>query len=355
MAEKKIQSGDLVFHFLNVGFGDALIVEFPEGANGKRKLGVVDCNSAAKTRGFIREVDRLRPSEGLAFVCATHPHLDHIRGIDRLLKDCDPAACEFWDSGFRHNSGTYRKILETVYRRGIDMKRVSSGMEWYFGTVRVTALAPSVYMRNRYATYGVDMNNASVVLRFENCDRDAVVIESLRYKGVRDPLIEKSRGSSVVILGGDAEFDSWARISQEYPFMESASSHEPLVKKMVNLMQCGVVKVSHHGSMHSSPLDIYERMNPSLAIISCKQEIGTRTIRSRKYRRELFPHGTTALALKEVGARVLTTDGSYEKQQGDTEYRAPGSITVVVPPGGKPRFRKFNDATGALPPVATKI
>jgi hypothetical protein len=42
-------------------------------------------------------------------------------------------------------------------------------MKSYIGTLRITALGPSVALRNRYATSGIDMNNASIVLRLEKC------------------------------------------------------------------------------------------------------------------------------------------------------------------------------------------
>ena len=67
--------------------------------------------------------------------------------------------------------------------------------------------------------------DASIVLRFENCDKDVVSIETLRYEGSRDKQIEKKVGAGVVILAGDAEFDSWAQISEEYPCITSTSKN----------------------------------------------------------------------------------------------------------------------------------
>jgi len=359
---KPIRPEDLVIHVLNVGFGDAIVVELPADEQGLRRHGIVDCYRAEKMRAYLERLAQARPAQRrLAFLCATHPHADHITGILPLLKDATCQPLEFWDSGFRHNSNMYRAILRALYEQHIPLVRVSSGMEWCFGQVRVTALAPSVAMRNRYATYGVDINNASIVLRVEHHDGDVLVVESVRYEGTREPISERKAGQAVVILGGDAEFDSWARISDEYPHLERTSENEPLVKKMVNQLACDVVKVSHHGSMHSIPLDVYERMSPGLAIVSAQQEISAKQVGNQTIQRGLFPHQTAALALEEVGARVTTTDGSYESTPAeagavrDPELAHPGSVVVVVPPGKQPRWIKLSDRADQVPNPPTEI
>ena len=339
-----VKKEDLVVHILNVGHGDAIIIELPRNAQGKRVLGIVDCYKKTKTWEYLNKLKTARNNtiERVDFVCATHPHYDHIAGIESLLKELAGSQDwgkpnEFWDSGFRHNSKTYKDILTTVHDEGISMRRISSGMEWYYGTVRVTALSPSVMLRNRYATYGVDMNNASIVLRLENCEDDAVTVQSKRYQGTTDPDVVREAGNSVVLLGGDAEFDSWARISQEYPCLTASDKHEPLVTKMVNLLNCAVVKVAHHGSMHSSPLEVYERMTPSIAVVSNKQKAsGQFSLGGTQQPRNLFPHGLTEIALEEVGATILTTEQE-------------GTVVVAVSPGGNIRHKCMGDNADTPP------
>jgi beta-lactamase superfamily II metal-dependent hydrolase len=345
-----IEPEDLVIHVLNVGFGDTVLIEFPADAAGLRRQGLVDCRSSGKTKRYLDRVRDLRPAHlELAFLCASHPHMDHISGIQPLLTDAQYRPREFWDSGFRHNSQTYMGILETLFEEAIPMIRVSAGMEWYFERVQVTALAPSVALRNRYATYGVDMNNASIVLRLEHHAEDVLLIRSKEYSGRVSLESLRDAGRSVAILAADAEFDSWAQIVNDFPRLERTSAHEPLVKKMVNLLACSVIKVAHHGSMHSTPLDVYEMMAPSLAIVSTKQEESTKLIGEQELTREMFPHRSATIALQESGARIVTTDGSYESQTGedgqvrDVEMAHAGSVVVVVPPGGRPRWMKLSD------------
>ena len=344
-----VKDSDLLFHFLNVGFGDNIIVEFPAKA-GLRSYGLVDCYKHDKTRLYLDQLRNLRPGHNnLEFICATHPHFDHICGIKKFIENPNYRPKQFWDSGFRHKSDTYLKILEAINDYDVDMVRVSSGMEWVYDHVQVTALAPSIRLRNNYATYGVDMNNASIVLRFENHKDDYVLLQSQEYKGRSSELADRTAGQSVVILTGDAEFDSWSYIVDEFPRREKQSEHNPLVKKILNQLSCSVLKVAHHGSMHSAPLDVYEKMKPEHAIISTKQEFSETAARGIPLKRNLFPHPTSELSLEEVGASILTTDGCYESSD-DVEGNMrnplcshPGSIVVAVPRGGTPVVKKYAD------------
>jgi beta-lactamase superfamily II metal-dependent hydrolase len=350
-----IELQDLVFHFLNVGFGDNILVEFPADKAGKRSYGIVDCRDFKKTKQYLDRLMDIRPGKSeLEFVCATHPHLDHIGGINSFLEDEKYRVKEFWDSGFRHKSQTYIKILKSLLLQGIELIRVSSGMEWYFGKVQVTALAPSILLRNKYATYGVDMNNASVVLRFEHHIEDVISGRSIEYTGSVSLEAERQAGRSVVILSGDAEYDSWSRITEEFPRLERTDSNEPLVKKMVNYLACSALKVAHHGSMHSAPLDVYEKMMPEKAVISTEQEMGTKQTDGPALTRGLFPHRLAITALEECGAQILTTDGSYESEK-ESSPKKSGSIVIVVPPGGKPRWAKLDDTITGTPKVLEEV
>ena len=347
---------DLKIHVLNVGFGDNILIEFPKDNNGKRSYGLVDCYNSKKTIDYIKKLNPNSLEKILfKFVCATHPHYDHIKGIKKILETKDYEIIEFWDCGFRHYSKTYRDILLTLQNANIKMVRVSSGMEFYHNKVRITVLSPSVALRNRYATYGVDMNNASIVLRIEHHKEDVLYLRSKEYEGFESKEDIRNAGKSVVILAGDSEFDSWSHISQEYPKLEKTKEHKPLIKEMLNHLSCSLIKVSHHGSMHSAPLDIYEKMSPKTAIISTEQKTSSKTIGGKTLTRDLFPHDLTIIALEECGVKILTTDGSYESQLDnsgnikDSLNVHEGSIILKVPAGGSIQWNKYSDDTKNLP------
>jgi len=96
------------------------------------------------------------------------------------------------------------------------------------------------------------------------------------------------------------------------------------------------------------PLDVYEKLKPETAVISCSQEVSTKTAGNRVLRRNLFPHRSAEIALEEVGSQILTTDGSYEMDN-QTGGNHPGSVVIVVPSGKKPWIHKLDDDENSVP------
>jgi hypothetical protein len=95
-----------------------------------------------------------------------HPHGDHIAGLADLLTAYDGRGAEFWDPGYFHPTCTHFKIMELLERQtGVVYVQPTSGMRRFIGNTEVTVLTPSVGLRNRYDTYGVDINNAAISLR----------------------------------------------------------------------------------------------------------------------------------------------------------------------------------------------
>lgn len=260
---------DLKVHILNVGHGDATILEFPDyGSPPVAHFGVVDFG--AKLRGdrplttlYMQALVELRRGGdpnleyAIDFACATHPHDDHYAGLpafmDAFADSADPSRNKvkaFWDCGFRTNSLTYNKVLEDVLRnREVTFTRLGAGSEFEFGAVRVTVLAPSVDLRNRFDTYGVGKNDASIVLKVKH-------------------------GNSYVILAADAEFASWGKSTEEFPRRERVNFYHDALglserEETSDQLKCDLLRLSHHGSKHGTSLEYLERLDPNRVVISC--------------------------------------------------------------------------------------
>jgi hypothetical protein len=105
----------------------------------------------------------------IALVVATHPHDDHIGGLDELLALRGEHVAEFWEPGFFHTAQAYQNMMGRI----ADLPHIvytqpTSGMQRFFGPVGVTVLSPSIHLRNRFDTYGVEINDSSISLRIEN-------------------------------------------------------------------------------------------------------------------------------------------------------------------------------------------
>ncbi len=93
-------AGILTVHVIGAGFGESIILEFPNGS-----VGVIDCFSpkldlAAADRikknptlHFL--VEELR-ADRLAFVAFTHPHEDHGRGLSHILEEYRNRIDQIW-------------------------------------------------------------------------------------------------------------------------------------------------------------------------------------------------------------------------------------------------------------------
>jgi len=306
MPKKDVKPHSLCIHFLNVGDGDNIIVEFPKppGAGGERLYGIVDCYVAKKTIDYLNKLG----AKKLEFICATHPHSDHIKGIPALLRKYKGKINQFWDCGFRHKSDTHLEIIDLISKdKKIKFMRVTSGFEETYNDVKITVLAPSIYLRNRYETYGVNVNNASIVLKFDYT----------RIKGKK---------GSVVILAGDAQFDSWGKICEEFPYYIKTKDPKQLIKykETYNPLNCQVLKVSHHGSKHGTALELIERVDPEYAVLSCTKN--------------RWFHQLTKLALldKIKPSRIYYT---YDK----------GSKVAICNGSGRPKIKSCEDSIKGSP------
>ncbi len=302
----------LIVYVLNVGDGDAIVIQFPP-LNGARAFAVVDAFDGDKTLGLLANLG----AEGLRFLCATHPHLDHIKGIPDVLSHFPAKVGEFWDSGFRFTSVTYRKIIKVV-AADTDMRfqRPTSGYETRIGGAAVTVLSPSIHLRNRYDTHGVDVNNASIVLRIDYPAR-SFVDDVLERVGDPPAIQVKTRS---IILGGDAQTDAWSKVVEEFPHFHKDPENfgrEIAVRTRRQPLVCDAFKVSHHASKHGINLELIERMGdvsgtgqprgPRFLISSCADGAGS------GYG---FPHGVVQEIMREVR---FPTASSGAARPGDDE------------------------------------
>jgi len=296
----RLGADTLSVHVLNVGDGDSIVVELPE-AGGSRSHMVVDCKRGDKTIEYLKRLGATR----LGLVVATHPHADHINGLVAVMKEYpDTGIDQFWDSGFRHNSDTWYEMVRYVRddRPSVHFVRPTSGLTTVMSGVEVTVLAPSISLRNRYDTYGVNINNSSIVLK-------------LAYK------------DESIVLAGDAQLESWGKVTEEFPHFEKTSNPAQHIKveKSFLPLDCKFLKVSHHGSKHGTALEVIEKLKPNVAAITCDSpsEYG-------------FPHHLATDSIKELTDKVLV---SHE-----------GSIVFWVNGDGSTGVHQYSDAKNVIPP-----
>ncbi len=215
---------DLIHFVLNVGDGDTQLLCLPKGKDGRRRAIVVDVATTKKLPALVLALEAanvLADSPDLfALVVASHPHLDHIGGMAEFLHQFHDHITEFWEPGYYMTSATYVNMMNALEEHGIQVTQPTSGTAKFLGRVRVQALSPSIALRNRFDTYGVEPNNSSITLKVEFPATRITDVpgEERRYVPLRD----KTRS---LILGADAQTLSWSYVLVDFP--QSRVEREP--------------------------------------------------------------------------------------------------------------------------------
>lgn len=289
---------------LNVGDGDAIILRFPKKQGEGVCCAVVDCYKADKTFKALKALN----TETIPFICATHPHSDHTRGISKLIRLCRNDGItikQFWDSGFRHVSKIQYDLIKLLRElNDIDLIYPTSGYETVINTVKIKILSPSIQLKNRYDTFGTNINNASIVLKLEYPPKDIAPYYQTK-ESVPDNVLAKEEQIKQysVILAGDAQFDAWARITEEFPELKKTGNRGQMIDPDViehQPLRCQVLKAPHHMSKHGISLETLEILHPRHVIASCSN-------RSRHG----FPHELTVLAVRDIRENPEKDDGIY--------------------------------------------
>lgn len=141
---------DLTVHFLDVGQGDSILIEY----NNKAML----IDAGESDQGEV--VTNYLQSQGIStldYVVATHPHSDHIGGMDDVLNNFQVK--HFIDSGYPHTSKTYENMLKIIDQKDIPFEVVKAGQTIDFDP------AVDIEVLNPASTYSDDLNENSVVLK----------------------------------------------------------------------------------------------------------------------------------------------------------------------------------------------
>ncbi|MBC8234446.1 hypothetical protein H8E77_33270 [bacterium] len=218
-----------LIHFLDVGRGDSIILQFENG-----RTYLVDSNEVmGKTTPLEYLTQTLKVKE-LETVVVTHPHRDHIQGIQRIIKYIPTR--QVWLSGYPWESQIHKNLtLALEQRQGIRVFFPRSGTFIAEGKDRIQILAPPAnLLRGTHS----DINNASIVIK--------VTIANLQQDT-----------SSSVILGADAELASWMQILMEHG----------------RRLKADLLKVSHHGSQYGGDEEVLAAIRPQYAVVSVGENL----------------------------------------------------------------------------------
>ena len=248
------KEGVLTVAFLDVGQGDSIFIEAP---NGNQML--VDGGSNASVLRELSGVMSFK-DRSIDVVVATHPDKDHIGGLIDVFKRFEVGA--YFDPGVTHDTGEYLTLLKVVEKEGLIATRARRGTKIVLDEeVYAEILFPDRDVSN------VETNLGSVVLR--------VVY-----------------GESEVMLTGDSP----------------KSIEKYLVSRDGKNLESDILKAGHHGSKTSGSESFVGFVNPEFVVISAGKD--NRYGHPHKEVMEIFKRfGIKTVNTADVGTIIFTSDG----------------------------------------------
>jgi len=203
--------GAVQVHFIDVGQGSATLIISEERSV---LIDTGDRRYYSRLIGYIRRMG----IERLCLIITTHPHADHIGGVDRVISriGTDRLMKPQIAEQFRPTTATYGRKLDAVERYGVPVVYSTVGyVFWLSDSAFIEILAP-------YDCFGNNVNNHSIIARLVH-------------------------GDNSFLFTGDVERDG----------------EDCLIYRRVNL-SANVLKVSHHGSRTSSQRAFLEAVTQNI-------------------------------------------------------------------------------------------
>lgn len=262
-------TSQLKVHYIDVGQGDGILIQqgdhnmlIDAGTNNDEKLMVDYLNKQG-----VKHLD---------YVVGTHPHEDHIGGLDAVIKNF--AVDKVYMPKVTITTKTFEDVIKAIKAKNLNITTPIPGDTFKLGDANCQILAPN---SPKYK----DMNDYSIVIKL-------------------------TFGSNKFLFTGDAQ---------------TLSENEILSKGFD--VSADVLKLGHHGSHTSTSSTFLDKVNPKYAIVSCGKDNDyghPHDVTMKKLEKKHIPLYRT----DECGTIICTSDGkniSFNVKPGDYKPGKPNS------------------------------
>ena len=199
----------LKVHFIDVGQGDAILVQLPN-----QQVMLIDAGPKSTVTDYLQSQGVKR----IDYLVATHPHADHIGGMESVIRSFDIG--KIFMPRVTHTTKTFENVLLAIQEKGQKIAPAKAGLTVFDQDgLQISFVAPC-------GTDYDNLNNYSAVAK-------------IQY------------GSTSFLLTGDAETEP----------------EREMIASGINL-KSNVLKVGHHGSATSTSPGFLNAISPEYGVIS---------------------------------------------------------------------------------------
>lgn len=208
MPDNNVNS-NLIISYLDVGQADSILIE------NNNEYMLIDAGNNNDGELLVKYFKNKKITE-FKYLIGTHPHEDHIGGLDDIIYNFDINTIYIPDA--ITTTKTFMDVLDAIEEKNMTYSVPKINETFTLGEALITVLYTGTDTK--------DLNNTSIVLRLDF-------------------------GNTSYLFTGDA----------------TEKTENILLKDNSNL-KADVLKIGHHGSKYSTTDDFLRRVNPKYAVIS---------------------------------------------------------------------------------------
>lgn len=208
--------GDLKAHFIDVGQGDATLIQYSSG--GKNYTILIDAGDW-NSNNVVNYLNSQNVKH-IDLLVGTHEHADHIGQMDKILNQF--SVDEVWLTGNVTTSKTFERVIDAIEASDAGYYEPRAGETFNLGPLKIDVLHPSSLSGN--------LNNDSISMK-------------LTY------------GTTTFLFTGDTE----------------KSGENAILNRGYNI-KADILQLGHHGSSTSSTPSFIKAVNPEVAIYSAGKD-----------------------------------------------------------------------------------
>ena len=284
LLDNSIHEGDLNIYYIDVGQGDCIYIQFPDG-----KDMLIDCgnetNSSAQKETTLASLDNYEPDGTIDYLMLTHSDQDHVSYLDEILGSYQVNNIYMPNIKAGHSSVAEANLDQDKLDLFTDPDEIDTKV---YADFFIAALSePNCNINLNIGIFPISGENWKIdFFGYTLEEWTAKHLNNAEAKNAVSPIgILQYNGKKVVLTGDSNEIN------------------EPLaIEKMkayygIESLDCDVLKVGHHGSETSSVSEFLDFITCEYAVILC----GT----GNKY---AHPREETMARLRERNMTIYRTD-----------------------------------------------